>query len=71
MIWQWHNGIYRKARGWYSQLQEKGITKKIINSNQMLNQQTQQIVEGLVQETQRATRDGKYYHIIKVDLKFY
>lgn len=28
MIWQWHNGIYRKARGWYSQLQEKGITKK-------------------------------------------
>lgn len=37
----------------------------------MLNQQTQQIVEGLVQETQRATRDGKYYHIIKVDLKFY
>lgn len=30
----------------------------------MLNQQTQQIVEGLVQETQRATRDGMVINII-------
>lgn len=53
----------RKPEDGILQLQKKirnkneNERKKNINSNQMQNQQTQQIVEGLVQETRREQQE--------------